>query len=519
MTGFAALDALTGGLQESRSYLLYGDVGTGKTTCAIQFLYQGLLAGETVALVTRRSAQAVFEHGAAFGMPDLKRFADEGDLLVFEYKPRVFENATRLKEDGHIYREFAALLEGEAPHRLVFDPVTPLLATPSPSAATFRARSLVQSFAELKSTALYLFDTPEGQESLASFKDFVAGVMRFEAAAPGAGAGKLALERFPGVRGRSAQLDIECVPGVGLTESTQSPSGAANRKVLVVAAEPGERAMFRDLLGQNASVSEAETGADALAKVAAAPPDLVVIDHDAPGVTGVEFARRLRQNGVNVPIVIVANPIRRAHDRIQIMASGADECLERPVDGRILKLKVQNLLRRYDSAAFRQGAGLDPSVVVGLERDKTTSTTNLSYFYDRVSTEAQYATENGLTFAVVVLSIPEEAQPDPGLAALAGSLIREYDLFFYGPRIVAVLLAETDEAGARVFLRRFAESWKGDATPSVHVRTFDRHSEPGAAIGLVEAVAGAALKTLSASAGTLGIPGGVVPAAVAPPRV
>jgi len=37
-TGFAGLDALTGGLHEHKSYLVYGNIGTGKTTFSLQFL-------------------------------------------------------------------------------------------------------------------------------------------------------------------------------------------------------------------------------------------------------------------------------------------------------------------------------------------------------------------------------------------------------------------------------------------------------------------------------------------------
>ena len=72
-TGFTGLDNLTGGLEQHKNYLLYGNIGTGKTTFALQFLYQGLINGETVAVVTRRSAPTVFDQGQAFGM-DLEAF-------------------------------------------------------------------------------------------------------------------------------------------------------------------------------------------------------------------------------------------------------------------------------------------------------------------------------------------------------------------------------------------------------------------------------------------------------------
>ncbi len=50
LTGFDGLDAIAGGLQEKKNYLLYGNIGTGKTTFSLQFLYQGLISGDNVAL-------------------------------------------------------------------------------------------------------------------------------------------------------------------------------------------------------------------------------------------------------------------------------------------------------------------------------------------------------------------------------------------------------------------------------------------------------------------------------------
>ena len=48
--GFDGLKAIADGLQEKKNYLLYGNIGTGKTTFSVQFLYQGLIIGGNVAL-------------------------------------------------------------------------------------------------------------------------------------------------------------------------------------------------------------------------------------------------------------------------------------------------------------------------------------------------------------------------------------------------------------------------------------------------------------------------------------
>lgn len=481
LTGFAGLDGLTGGLQEQKNYLLYGNIGTGKTTFSLQFIYQGLVKGETVVLVTRRSAPTVFDHGRAFGL-DLEPFLRSHQLILLEYGPKVIENSMRLKEAPEVVREFAAFLGKEKFQRLVFDPITPLLSTPSSSIAVFRARSLIQSFAELGATCVYIFDTPEGEEYLANCKDFVFGVLRFEAGPFQASQGRMVLERMPGLKGRPAQFDFEVTTGVGLVEIAAPAAGARSaggdgqgqRKVLIIDPDSEQRKILRGLLDKSHTLLEADGVADGLAKVAADSPDLIILERQTRGLDGIEICKKLRQNKLNLPIVVIANQMRRARDRVEIMSAGADECLEKPVDGRILKLKVQNLLRRYDSSRDRFAAGpLSSSVTTALERDRTTSTTNLAYFYDRIRREITYSTENDLSFSLVVLHFPDSSPLHQELASLVGSLIREYDLIYVGDRRVAVLLSEADAKGLNVYLNRLRQRWTRTPAPTAEHLCFD----------------------------------------------
>ena len=48
-TGIKELDLLIGGIESGSRNILYGPPGTGKTVFAMQFLWQGLQNGETVA--------------------------------------------------------------------------------------------------------------------------------------------------------------------------------------------------------------------------------------------------------------------------------------------------------------------------------------------------------------------------------------------------------------------------------------------------------------------------------------
>lgn len=490
LTGFPGIDDLTGGLAEGKNYLVYGNIGIGKTTFTLQFLYQGLEHGENAVLVTRRSAQSVFDHGRGFGM-DLETYARNNQLIIFEYVPTVVENSMRLKDPADVGREFEAFMGSDTAQRVAFDPITPILSSPSSSISVFRARSLIQSFSELGATCLYIFDTPEQEECLAQFKDFVYGVLRFEAGAFQTSRGRIFLERLPELKGTVRQVEFEITPGTGLVEVEPAPAAAAAaggeaageaapgpRTVLIIEPDAEQRQILTDLLEKTCQVQEADSAADGLAKVAAETPDLIILERENKGLDGVEICKKLRQNKLNVPIVIIANQIRRARDRVQIMAAGADECLERPVDGRILKLKVQQLLGRYDRSRDRLGGhALDSTVTTAFERDKATTTTNLSYFWDRIRQEMTYSKDNALSFVLVVLRLPDSAPVDQEFASLVGSLIREYDIICIQELRIAALLAETDEKGVQVFLNRLAQRWKGTPVPLVQHLAYSRRDD------------------------------------------
>ena len=330
----------------------------------------------------------------------------------------------------------------------------------------------MEALRSLRIATLLLLDTPEGNEHASNCKDFAYGVLQFVPAE--GGRCRINIERFPGVKGRPPVIEFEVSPGLGLLSQLVAPSagGTAAKPCTVLIAEPdaAQRQMLKNLLGKACTVIEAADGADVLAKVAVSPPSLVIMDADAPGIDGVTLCKRLRQNGLGIPVLLLSNAIRRTRDRVAIMASGADDLVERPFDGRILTLKVQALLRRTLGAAMDSGSAATP------ERDTTVSTEDAAYFRQRLEAEAAICRAHGLKAGVATLRLsPGMATGVPAqqLRELALSLIREYDVVLLGRHFVAVLLAETDETGIRAFLRRFAEGWNRTPAPIVHFQTMD----------------------------------------------
>jgi two-component system response regulator MprA len=86
-------------------------------------------------------------------------------------------------------------------------------------------------------------------------------------------------------------------------------------------------------------------GEAALAQVATAAPDAVVLDVGLPDIDGLEVSRRLRAAGNRIPILMLT--ARDAiEDRIDGLDAGADDYLVKPFDVGELKARLRALLRR-----------------------------------------------------------------------------------------------------------------------------------------------------------------------------
>ncbi len=104
----------------------------------------------------------------------------------------------------------------------------------------------------------------------------------------------------------------------------------------------------------------AASGEEALAKVAAARPDLVLLDIVMPGIDGYEVCRRLRADPATrfLPIVMVtASP---EQEKVRAIDAGADDFIPKPFDKSELVGRVRSLLRikQYHDTIERQAAEL-----------------------------------------------------------------------------------------------------------------------------------------------------------------
>ena len=134
-------------------------------------------------------------------------------------------------------------------------------------------------------------------------------------------------------------------------------------QVLVVDDDRGLREALRRALGLSGyEVRLTETGSGALAEIAAATPDAVVLDVGLPDLDGLEVCRLLRREANRVPVLMLT--ARDAiSDRIDGLDAGADDYLVKPFDLDELRARLRALVRRATFDAPEEGDGDAPGFV------------------------------------------------------------------------------------------------------------------------------------------------------------
>ena len=122
--------------------------------------------------------------------------------------------------------------------------------------------------------------------------------------------------------------------------------------VLIVEDEPDIRNLIvHHLTRDGFRCRTAGSGAEALARVRAAAPDLVVLDLMLPEMTGLEVCRRLRADPTTagVPIIMLTAKTDEV-DRIVGLEMGADDYVAKPFSPKELVARVRAVLRRAHPA-------------------------------------------------------------------------------------------------------------------------------------------------------------------------
>ena len=138
--------------------------------------------------------------------------------------------------------------------------------------------------------------------------------------------------------------------------------------ILVVEDEPA----IQELVSYNLEIAghralRADNAEQALEMVRGEVPDLVVLDWMLPGMSGIEFARRLRADKRTqaVPLIMLTARADES-DKLTGLETGADDYLTKPFSPRELNARVKAVLRRRapqatDDVIEVDGLQLDPA--------------------------------------------------------------------------------------------------------------------------------------------------------------
>ena len=119
----------------------------------------------------------------------------------------------------------------------------------------------------------------------------------------------------------------------------------AIQKILIVDDSPTERYYLTDILERNGfTVTTAENGDDAMAKIKADRPELILMDVVMPGANGFQVTRAIAKDPelADVPIIICSTKNQET-DRIWGLRQGARDYLVKPVDEAQLLARIAGL--------------------------------------------------------------------------------------------------------------------------------------------------------------------------------
>ncbi len=121
-----------------------------------------------------------------------------------------------------------------------------------------------------------------------------------------------------------------------------------SKRILIVEDEPAIRDMVAFALGR--AGLEAVHAADVRAAqdvIMARVPDLILLDWMLPGMSGLEYARRLRRDEMTREVPIIMLTARgEENDRVSGLEAGVDDYVVKPFSARELLARIKAVMRR-----------------------------------------------------------------------------------------------------------------------------------------------------------------------------
>jgi two-component system sensor histidine kinase/response regulator len=269
--------------------------------------------------------------------------------------------------------------------------------------------------------------------------------------------------------------------GASATASAPAPAPVGAREsggtILVVDDESTNTEILSALLGREYTVIVASSGEEALAVAGREKPDLILLDVLLPGMDGYAVNARLKDDLAirDVPVVFISG-LDHVEDEARGREAGAADYVTKPFNPALIRASVRNLIAlRRARIELAQLAGRDDvsglanrhrfeAVLAAECRRLRRSAGDLSLIRVRLDPFEAFVAEVGADAA---------ADTERDVAGiLSGAVGRSQDtLARYGSGEFAVLLPETDVAGAMTIARRMLAGLEALRLPhSLHAK-------------------------------------------------
>lgn len=118
---------------------------------------------------------------------------------------------------------------------------------------------------------------------------------------------------------------------------------AVPKYVLYIEDNPANFTLVRRLLESTGSyeVAQAPTGEEGLDMLAERTPEVLLLDLDLPGISGIEVAREIRRRDKwrKLPIIVITASVMK-RERVLAEEAGCDRFVEKPFDIALLRRLV-----------------------------------------------------------------------------------------------------------------------------------------------------------------------------------
>lgn len=226
-------------------------------------------------------------------------------------------------------------------------------------------------------------------------------------------------------------------------------------EILIVDDDPSVILALRKVLSEVGNCHFANNGLEALERVQSAPPSLILLDIQLPGMDGLEVCKQLKASPrtADIPVLFITSHVDMDIEE-QVFLAGAADYIAKPLNPRVVSARVKIHL------GYQQALGV---LALQAFRDGLTGINNRRRFDEQLELEWKRAQRHKWPLSLLMVDIDEfkkyndhfgHLEGDAALksvaTALAGSTKRPADFVArYGGEEFALILPDSDAEGAQ----------------------------------------------------------------------